>query len=167
MPITDTSLPRVLTIAALALASITLAGCSLLPGGSGGDTSPVTTETEEGDDVFSIEVGDCLNDADADEVVSRVPIVECTEPHDSEAFDTGNVPDGEFPGEDAITEAAEQLCGPSFISFVGLDYSESLYDYSFYFPTEESWASGDRAVLCVAFADDGSKITGSLKDINS
>ena len=45
MPITDTSIPRVLTIAALALASITLAGCSLLPGGSGGDTSPVTTET--------------------------------------------------------------------------------------------------------------------------
>ena len=96
-----------------------------------------------------------------------MPIVECTEPHDSEAFDTGNVPDGEFPGEDAITDAAEQLCGPSFISFVGLDYSESLYDYSFYFPTEESWASGDRAVLCVAFADDGAKITGSLKDINS
>ena len=167
MTITDVSLRRALTISALALASITLAGCSLLPGGGGNDPAPTASASEEGDDVFSIEVGDCLNDADADAVVSRVPIVECTEPHDSEAFDTGNVPDGEFPGEDAITEAAEQLCGPSFISFVGLDYSESLYDYSFYFPTEESWASGDRAVLCVAFADDGAKITGSLKDINS
>ena len=165
MATTSTTAARFVALLAVGAASLVLAGCSLLPGGNG--STGTDTGTEEGDDVFSIEVGDCLNDADVSEEVSTVPIVECSEPHDSEAYDAGDLDDGDFPGDDAIGQAAELLCGPSFESFIGLGYEASAYDYSYYFPTEESWAAGDREVLCVAFADDASKITGSLKGINS
>ena len=52
-------------------------------------------------------------------------------------------------------------------AFIGLGYEESLYDYSYYVPTQESWDNGDREVTCVAYADDASQITGTLKGINS
>ena len=162
--VSEKVLSRTLALATVTLAGLALAGCSLLPGG-GGD--PKTNDEEVGDDVFSMEVGDCLNDADTDGVVSTVPIVECSSPHDSEVYEAGDVPDGDFPDDEALTTAAEQICGPSFDAFIGLGYEESLYDYSYYFPTEESWAAGDREVLCVAFADDASKITGTLSGINS
>lgn len=172
--ISDKGLTRVLAIVAISVGSFALAGCSLLPGGNNntdntntGSDDGTESEDTEGDDVFSIEVGDCLNDASTSGEVSTVPIVECSEPHDSEAYDAGDLDDGDFPGDDAIGQAAELLCGPSFESFIGLTYDASAYDYSYYFPTEESWAAGDREVLCVAFADDASKITGTLKGINS
>jgi len=165
--VSDKGLTRVLAVMAISLGSLALAGCSLLPVGNSTGSSTDPGEDTTGDDVFSIEVGDCLNDADTSGEVSTVPIVDCSEPHDSEAYDAGDLDDGDFPGDDAIGQAAELLCGPSFESFIGLGYDASAYDYSYYFPTEASWGAGDREVLCVAFADDASKITGSLKGINS
>jgi hypothetical protein len=168
--IPDKGLTRVLAIVAISVGSFALAGCSLLPGGTSntnsGSGDGTTTDDTQGDDVFSIKVGDCLNDGDASGEVSTVPIVDCTQPHDSEAYDSGDLDDGDFPGDDAVTQAAELLCGPSFQTFVGLDYDASIYDYSYYFPTKESWAAGDREVLCVAYADDLSKITGSIAGAN-
>ena len=163
--ISDKSLTRVLAIATVGIAAVALSGCSLLPGGNSNPTGSGAGDTE-GDDVFSIQIGDCLNDGDASGVVSKVPIVSCDEPHDSEAYDSGNLDDGDFPGDDAVKQAAEQLCGPSFTTFIGLPYDESAYDYSYYFPTEQSWDSGDREVMCIAYADDLSQVTGTLSGIN-
>ncbi|MBX3098242.1 MAG: septum formation family protein [Salinibacterium sp.] len=165
--ISDTTITRLLAIATLGIASFALAGCSLLPGGNANSSSGSGTTTgDEASDVFSIRIGDCLNDGDASGEVSTVPIVSCDEPHDSEAYDSGNLDDGSFPGDDAVKQAAEQLCGPSFTAFIGLSYDESAYDYSYYFPTENSWSAGDREVMCVAYADDLSKVTGTLQNIN-
>jgi hypothetical protein len=164
MATTSTTAARFIAVLAVGAASLVLAGCSLLPGGNGGGT--VDTTDQEGDDVFSIEVGDCLNDADVSEEVSSVPIVECSEPHDSEAYFAQDMPDGDFPDDDTITAAAEDICGPAFTSFIGLDYEASIYDYFYYTPTEGSWGAGDREILCVAYADDASQMTGSIKGAN-
>lgn len=154
---------RFIALLAVGAASLVLAGCSLLPGGNGGGTT--TDSTEDGDDVFSIVVGDCLNDADVAEQVSSVPIVDCSEPHDSEAYYAEDLPDGDFPG-DAVGSSAEEICAPQFESFVGLADADSVYTYSYYYPTEDSWGAGDREILCVAYSDDLSQITGSIKGIN-
>jgi hypothetical protein len=152
---------RALAVVAITISAFALAGCSFFPGGS----------DETGDDVFSIEVGDCLNDAEADAdndgQVKSVPIVDCAEEHDSEAYHADDLEDGDFPTKDVLGEAAETICGPTFEEFVGLSYEESVYNYSYYVPTQKSWDNGDREVLCVAYADDASKITGSLEGINS
>lgn len=163
MAIATKSSTRFMALLAVGAASLVLAGCSLLPGGSG----PTADSSDEGDDVFSIQIGDCLNDANVSEEVSSVPIVDCGEPHDSEAYAAQDLPDGDFPGEEAITSSAKEICGPLFEDFVGLSDADSLYTYSYYFPTEESWGSGDREVLCVAYSDDLSQITGTIKGINT
>jgi hypothetical protein len=47
---------------------------------------------------------------DNSEGVSDVPTVDCSEPHDNEVFATYDIPDGDFPGEEAIVAAAEEEC---------------------------------------------------------
>lgn len=151
---------RLLTVMTLGAASVALAGCSLLGGGNATPTDDATTP----DDVFSIKIGDCLNDADASGEVQTVPIVDCSEPHDSEAYFSGNLDDGDFPGDDAITQGAEAICGPAFETFVGAPYQkDSGYDYSYYTPTKSSWKSGDREIMCVVYDPSGAKVTGTLK----
>jgi hypothetical protein len=161
--ITGKSWTRVLAVLTLSAASIALAGCSLLGGGST-PSDPTSNDTSTGDDVFSIKIGDCLNDASVNGEVSTVPIVDCSAPHDSEAYFSGNIDDGDFPGDDAVQQAAEALCGPAFTDFVGAPYQEGTgYDYSYYTPTSDSWNAGDREVMCVVFDPSGAQVTGTLK----
>jgi hypothetical protein len=158
------SLTRVLTVLTLSAASIALAGCSLLGGGT--PSTATTTDPSTGSDVFSIKVGDCLNDASVNGEVSTVPIVDCSTPHDSEAYFSDSLAEGDFPGDDAVKQGAETICGPAFADFVGAPYQQDAgYDYSYYTPTLDSWNAGDREVMCVAFDPTGAQVTGTLKGI--
>jgi hypothetical protein len=157
---------KLLLAITLGAASFALAGCSLLPGGGGGTDTP----TGEGDntDVFTIKVGDCLNDGGVEGEVSEVPTVDCAEPHDSEAYASIMMDDGDFPGDQAVEDQAVADCTTEFNSFVGVDYQDSALDFAYYYPTEESWANGDREILCliVDVDADGNPIqsTGSLEN---
>ena len=159
--LTEKSWTRVLTVLTLSAASVALAGCSLLGGGGGATTAP-TDDATTGDDVFSIKVGDCLNDADVESEASEVPAVDCAQPHDSEAFASIVMADGEFPGADAVKSQSETGCTAQFNTFVGVDYGASTLDFSYYYPTAQSWAQGDREILCLV-VDPAGQTTGSLK----
>jgi Septum formation len=157
---------RALAIIAIALAGASLSGCSLLgnigggnSGSSGTDSSeaPVGTDT----DVFTVKVGDCLNDGGVEGEVSSVKTVDCAEPHDSEAFKSILMDDGDFPGDAAVEEAATTGCTAAFTEFVGFDYETSVLNFSYFFPTEESWGEGDREILCT-IVDPAGKTTGTL-----
>lgn len=146
-----------LPLAALVAAvSLSLGGCSLL-----GST---LAEQAPADDVFSIVVGDCLDDAAiVDDVVATVPIVDCAEPHDSEVFASHDVDGVEFPGDAELDEALTAFCqGDAFEEFVGVPWLDSELETSGYYPTESSWANGDRELLCV-IRDDSGPTTGSLE----
>ncbi len=158
---------------AVTVAGLALTGCSLLGnivGGGGqepvrGDDGTVTEGTEAGD-VFAIAVGDCLNDINVSGEVSEVPIVPCDEPHDSEVFHEFDIEGTEFPGDDAVTQAAQEGCGgEAFTEFVGLEYASSKYGVSYYTPLEQGWGAGDRTVSCTIFDPDG-QVTGSLAGAN-
>lgn len=172
MFLTPTHVSRSLAALVIAVGGLSLAGCNLLvpaSSGSGGGAAPDTSASapadNTGDDVFSIKVGDCLNDGGVTGTVGKVPIVECTAAHDSEAYSSANAPDGDFPGDEGVGQLAEAQCGPAFEQFIGLTYDQSAYDYTYYVPTKESWAAGDRVLMCIAKSDSGEKITGSLKSI--
>lgn len=140
-------------------AALALAGCSLLNNLGGGQVTGEGTDT----DVFTIKVGDCLNDASAGDEVSSVPTVPCSEPHDSEAYHAFDLPDGAYPGDEAIQTAAGEGCGPAFETFVGIPYDESTLDFAYYFPTTSSWEQqNDREILCIVYDPNG-QVTGSLK----
>lgn len=162
---TTTTTKRAFAALIAVAAGLALAGCSLL-----GDVfgPQVGTETDDGviTDVFTIKVGDCLNDASlSDGEISTVPTVPCSEPHDSEAYHAFNLADGAFPGQEAIEQAAFEGCDAAYEAFIGIAFEQSQYDWAYYFPTQASWGEGDREILCIIYDPSGAKITGSLADV--
>jgi hypothetical protein len=157
------SLRTSLTALTLGAAAIALAGCSLLPGGGGNPTGG-DTPAPEGDtvDVFTVQVGDCLNDGGIEGEVSETVVIDCAEPHDSEAYASIQIQDGDFPGDQAVEDQAIADCTTEFNNFVGLDYQSSSLDFAYYYPTEESWANGDREILCL-IVDPAGQVEGSLQ----
>ena len=169
-------------VGAAALA-LTLGGCSFIPSlvpkqeaaetPSVETAAPTPEATAEGGtvDVFTLSEGDCLDDESlasdgaTDGEVTSVPTLPCTEPHDFEVFANVIIPDADaYPGESAVTEKADAECAAAFPDFVGIDYDSSIYGYSYYYPTDGSWADGDRTINCL-IGDPAGKTTGSLAGI--
>lgn len=138
------------------LVGLALAGCAAEP-----DEEPGAVES--GDvSVFELEVGDCLAEfQDAAELTS-IEASPCSEPHSDEVFAAGTIPDGDFPGREAVETAAQDICLAEFEDFVGLPYEDSVLDVGYLTPTEQSWSDGDRAVLCTIY-DPAEEVTGSLR----
>ena len=147
-------------VLAVGLAVLSLAGCSVLSDALGEGES----------DVFTLAVGDCLNDEAEEGDVSTVPVVDCDTPHDSEVYASVIMDDGDYPGVDATVAFADEQCLARFESFVGIPTTESRYGYGMLYPTAQSWAGGDREVLCRIVLGDGNgntvKVTGSLAGAN-
>lgn len=157
---------RVAAPVLLAVALVGISGCGILDQAAEpavrDETSGEITESSEAD-VFSLKVGDCLNQQaseDAEEV-SSVPTVPCAEPHDSEAYAATDMADGEYPGDQAVMDQADTFCYDEFATFVGLSYDESELDLASFFPTPESWEEGDREIMCFVSSPDG-QVTGTL-----
>lgn len=161
---------RGLSVLAIAVAGIALTGCSAVNDAiesvTGNETSGGTEVSGTGDqtNVFTIKVGDCLNDGAVSGEVSEVPTIDCAQPHDSEAYASVMVAEGDYPGEDAIFAEADASCASTFETYVGLPYADSKFEISYYFPTEATWADGDREILCVAY-DPAGPITGSIQGV--
>ena len=141
-----------------AIAGVALAGCSSIP------FTVVDNNPADGVDsgIFTIAVGDCLNDGGAEGEISSVPKIDCSEPHDSEVYASVIMDDGVFPGQDAIFAEADRDCEAEFDAFVGINYAESIFSFSYFFPTDESWADGDREIVCLIFDPAGKITSGSL-----
>jgi len=161
-----------LVAATLLVASMTaLSGCSAasLPNTSGEPVrdaeSGEITESNEAVDVFSIRVGDCLNTselADTTELES-VPVVPCAEPHEDEVYHAFDTAESEFPGLDALAAEADETCIAEFADFVGISWEASGLEYYPMYPSEGSWAGGDREIICVLY-DPAGPVTGTLAD---
>lgn len=166
--ITEKFRTRALAVTVVAVAGLALSGCSLLnqiTNGTDRDDDGNVTNPNDDADVFSILVGDCLNDADSSGAVTTAPIVLCDEPHDSEAYASIQLDDGDYPGDTTVSDAADSLCYDAFEPFVGVASENSKYDFTYYVPTERGWNErDDREVLCTIFDPDG-RTTGSLKGV--
>ena len=153
---------QALVIVTVATAAIALSGCSILNQvintvSDTADPGPGTTQ-----DVFSLEIGDCEAGSPAEGEVTETKVIDCAEPHGAEIYAASYLPDGEFPSAEEIATQADTDCYAKFESFVGANWEDSMYDYSWYYPTESSWADGDREILCLIYHNDGEQITGSL-----
>ena len=151
-------------VAVAAFAALALVGC----------TSEPERDEESGDlatsgdvDVFDVKVGDCLlgEIAEEGEEISSIEAAPCSDPHGDEVFASATVPDGDFPGQDAVNTQAEEECVAQFADFVGLAYEASVLEISYFTPTEESWDTGDREILCTVYDPEGDT-TGTLQDAN-
>ena len=113
--------------------------------------------------VLTLDIGTCFDDPESFDEVTDVPVVECGEPHDNEVFTTFDIPGDEYPGDDAVNNAAENGCLAGFEPYVGLDYASSVYDIGWFTPTQDSWDTGDREVICFVYEVTFAKITGSVQ----
>jgi hypothetical protein len=130
-------------------------------------TTPSVTETidAEGEfkSVFDLEDGDCWDDPETtSDQVNEVEVLPCSEPHDNEIYHVFDLADGDFDAT-AVEEGARSGCLDEFDAFVGLPYADSELDVFAIWPTEESWAEGDREVLCSVYAIDLRKLVGSME----
>ena len=161
-----------LVLAAAAALALGLTGCSGINSMMGGETRDDTSgEIVEGGttDVFQLRVGDCLNDelSETATEVTDVPTVPCSDAHSYEVFQNITMAEAdEYPGETDTVAQADSDCQAAFEGFVGLSYEESQYDFSYYYPTEESWGSGDRVINCL-ITDPAGPNTGSLAGVAS
>ncbi len=154
---------RTLAAAAI-LCTLTLAlgACSLLNGGDAKrDPSGVATETSKAD-AFKVKVGDCLEKPSGSEV-KDVTIIPCPQDHDFEAFAATNLDFSTYPGDTVITQKAEEFCGKEFTAFVGMPFDDSALEMTYFFPTRESWKTGDKEIVCLVGAAAGAQSKGSLK----
>jgi hypothetical protein len=122
------------------------------------ETAPTVAEEV---DISKLEVGDCLAEF-LEEETFTVPIEPCSEPHSDEVFAAVTLPDGDFPGIDVIEVQVEELCIAEFEGFVGISYEESVLDFGYLYPTEESWRDGDRLVHCTIY-DPGEEVIGTFR----
>ncbi|MCD4852746.1 hypothetical protein LN996_18165 [Arthrobacter sp. AK01] len=89
------------TAAVLAMASLALAGCSLISSGDAKrDESGKPTESSKAD-AFKVKMGDCIANPDSQEVVD-VTIIPCDQSHDLEAFALTNIDASTFPGDTEV-----------------------------------------------------------------
>lgn len=108
-----------------------------------------------GGNVLELAVGDCFDDPEVvDGQVRDVSIIDCDEPHDNEVFALIQLPEGEFPGQEAVSSQADAGCTEQFASYVGADYAVSEYFASVFSPSPESWEQGDRTIVCYLFLPD-------------
>lgn len=172
-----TSRTRLLATTVLAAGALTvLSGCggvvdSVIDGAAsaaGGASTAAgdgsTAAAGPGDDtsVFELAVGQCLNSETAEGEVQSVPIVDCGQPHQGEIFSLPQLPDGDFPGADTISQTAQEECtGPAYTDYVGVPYPDSEFDVTFLLPTAETWGTGDREIACIVAATEPGSVRGS------
>ena len=114
---------------------------------------------------FDLEVGDCITEVQAGEEFSRVQTVPCSEPHSEEIYAVVTLPEGDFPGDEAIDAQTKDVCVAEFEGFVGLSYAESVLVFNYSWPLKETWDAGERGVVCSVSDPDGDT-TGTLADAN-
>jgi len=125
--------------------------------------------TEGTVDIFQVRIGDCFNDRTEntldDSEVSSVGGIPCDSPHDNEIYGRTLAPQGEFPGEESITDIASQYCLANFEDFVGTSYEDSLLNITYLYPTQESWNSvDDREIFCIVYDMNDEKMLGSMEN---
>jgi hypothetical protein len=100
-------------------------------------------------------VGECFTPPDGRDPDDAVfAVVGCDAPHAGEVVARvalADVPatDGSYPGDEEVRVAAVDACVAPFETYVGIAYAQSRYTLQPIVPSAESWADGDRAVVCV------------------
>lgn len=123
-------------------------------------SSLVRTDASGGSDLG---LGDCFNGPVGVDRGST-DIVSCDAPHDYEIVGLlAYAATDAFPGADALTQRKNADCPAAFESYVGIAYDDSVFYITAWQPSEETWAAGDRLIVCALNDADGDPLTGSMK----
>lgn len=139
-----------------AAAPLAIAAIALLATGCAGPGDPPATVP-----ITQLSEGDCF-DTDAD-FTTAIVYPDCSAPHLYEAHHLEVLEGDAFPGDEAVSQRANEVCDAKFLEFTGVSVSQSeTYASVFLGPTEESWMTeDDRTIVCVIMPMDGQAAPGS------
>ncbi|MFE5238977.1 MULTISPECIES: septum formation family protein [unclassified Streptomyces] len=117
--------------------------------------------------VFSLTPGDCYNPNSGvnESEEFSVEIVPCEEPHEGQVVGEFKI-EGEsaYPGDEGASKIADERCPTESQKFISDTWAiPAGVDLFYYYPTSQSWATGDRAVSCT-YAKETGTFTESLKN---
>ncbi|WP_371669334.1 DUF4190 domain-containing protein [Streptomyces sp. NBC_00289] len=95
--------------------------------------------------------------------------VPCADEHDAEVFAVVTLPGGSYPGDDELTDTAEDKCYALQAGYA-MDAWAVPDDVDVYYllPSRQSWRFGDREITCVfGNTDENATLTGSLRNDGS
>ncbi len=122
---------------------------------------------------LKIRFGDCILIPDEFSEPSRDELVEftklvgvpCTELHDAEIVGTRTLPEGDYPGEDALYGSQGDFCGLAYEKYVGIPYdTDAPHDVYPLVPLADGWVQGYREVRCYAQLTSGEQMGASIRD---
>ena len=118
------------------------------------------TSAQRGDDgsltsggtvaVTDLRPGDCFNGSEEEEI-SDVDGVPCDQPHEYEVFAVQDREGDTYPTEAEFDAIFDSICGPSFETYVGIAYADSVLWSGMITPSEGSWDDGDREYVCYLY----------------
>ncbi|GAA1977642.1 hypothetical protein GCM10009718_12580 [Isoptericola halotolerans] len=127
---------------------------------------PVAADLDETRRVNAVQLvlGSCLADVPDGATVEAVEAVPCAEEHTGQVVGRhDSAVDEVWPGAQALATRVSRTCGPDLLGPSGSEVGSSAgadLSWVVWTPSEESWAQGDRAGLCVAVTT--APRTGSL-----
>lgn len=108
-------------------------------------------------------VGDCfiIPNGTTIQTVEKQP---CTESHNAEVIFVGEYIGDSYPISLSLDSYIEESCVPAFESYVGRSVdSEPELSIGYFYPSRDSWDSGDKTITCYVSQPDESPMTESLK----
>lgn len=146
-------------------AAMLLAGCEEDGGSAGSSDGSAPVTVQEGPVAATeVAVGDCLNGvvigaAERAEITSA-EVVSCEQAHGLEVYATFDLQPADFdlaepatyPGPARVVRAADERCAARIEELID---DPDVFGLIALWPSQESWATGDRGVACAVFSPDG------------
>ena len=104
---------------------------------------------------FFIPIGTCFDTDDIFVEEVATPLDSCDSPHTLEVYAQYEFPDVFYPGESAVISAGDERCAALLAALTSEDVT-----WSYLYPTQGTWDTGDRVVTCIAEFEPGT--TGSI-----
>ena len=139
-----------IALGAAAIMGLALSACSSMP------FNNRTQSTE-------LAVGQCLL-VPLNSQVNSVATTECTEAHTGEVYSVTTLKNDTMPSRDEMDELVYNTCYETFEAYVGTSPEETTLDYTAMSPTKQTWAKGDREIVCIAVRTDDEQLTASVRD---
>ena len=139
-----------IALGAAAILSLALSACSSMP------FNNRTQSTE-------LAVGQCLL-VPLNSQVNSVATTECTEAHTGEVYSVTTLKNDTMPSRDEMDELVYNTCYETFEAYVGTSPEETTLDYTAMSPTKQTWAKGDREIVCIAVRTDDEQLTASVRN---
>ncbi len=119
--------------------------------------------------VTDLQVGDCIDQPATTGTVTDVQHHPCTDAHDAEVFTLiTDSTSGDYPGQTHFETIANTQCFAAASAYLGTDFNaRDDIGGGFFYPSTDSWSSGDRTVTCYLDRTDGGQLTGSLRGIGA